>query len=180
MTALNTLFAGTLVLEPLVATHAAEMFQVLSDPAIYEFENSAPESVEWLERRYGRLESRCSLDGSQLWLNWVVRLPSGALAGYVQATILQGAIALVAYEFASRFWRQGIGSASVAAVLAELSASYGVAHCAAVLKARNLRSAGLLRHLSFAASAPSGVAVVECEADEIAMYRACSPPENAV
>lgn len=63
------LFAGTLVLEPFVATHAAEMFQVLSDPAIYEFENSPPESVEWLERRYGRLESRCSLDGSQLWLN---------------------------------------------------------------------------------------------------------------
>ena len=103
-----------------------------------------------------------------------------ALAGYVQATILQGATGLVAYEFASRFWRQGIGSASVAAVLAELMASYGVANCAAVLKARNHRSAGLLRHLGFAASAPPGVAVIECAADELVMYKACSALENAV
>ena len=40
--------AGPLRLEPLVPAHATEMFGVLSDPAIYEFENSPPESEVWL------------------------------------------------------------------------------------------------------------------------------------
>ena len=34
-----------LTLEPLTAAHAEEMFAVLSDPAIYEFENKPPASV---------------------------------------------------------------------------------------------------------------------------------------
>jgi hypothetical protein len=45
-------------LEPQAATHAAEMFVVLSDPAIYEFENEPPASLEWLRARFTKLESR--------------------------------------------------------------------------------------------------------------------------
>ncbi len=37
---------ATLVLEPQVASHADEMFAVLSDPAIYEHENAPPLSVD--------------------------------------------------------------------------------------------------------------------------------------
>lgn len=33
------------------------MFSVLSDPAIYEFENKPPTSEKWLAHRYERLES---------------------------------------------------------------------------------------------------------------------------
>jgi hypothetical protein len=47
----HILRAGALVLEPQVAAHAAEMFRVLGDPAIYEFENAPPESEAWLARR---------------------------------------------------------------------------------------------------------------------------------
>jgi hypothetical protein len=39
---LNTLAAGTLCLEPQVAGHARETFEVLRDPAICEFENQPP------------------------------------------------------------------------------------------------------------------------------------------
>ena len=53
------------------------MFRVLSDPAIYEFENEPPESVERLRARYAYLEARRSPDGSQQWLNWVLRLRAG-------------------------------------------------------------------------------------------------------
>ena len=78
---MNTIRAGALVLEPQMAAHAAEMFELLADTAIYEFENAPPESLAWLQRRFARLETRVSPDGQQQWLNWVVRLPSRELAG---------------------------------------------------------------------------------------------------
>ncbi|MEK8050301.1 GNAT family N-acetyltransferase [Ideonella sp. DXS22W] len=150
---MKTLRAAFGTLEPLLASHAAEMFAVLSDPAIYEFENAPPASVDALHARYVRQQRRGPDDGSEVWLNWVIRLSAGAdagrLAGYVQATVLPDGHALVAYELHSRHWRQGIGSAAVRAMLAELAQSHGVQRFVAVLKRRNHRSAGLLHKLGF-------------------------------
>jgi RimJ/RimL family protein N-acetyltransferase len=139
-------------LEPLTARHAGEMFAVLRDPAIYEFENEPPASPEALAARYRRLEARRSPDGTQQWLNWIIRLPSGEAAGYVQATVMPSGAAYVAYELASRHWRRGIGSAAVRAMLDELRANHGVTLFVAVLKARNFRSLALLRKLGFEAA----------------------------
>jgi RimJ/RimL family protein N-acetyltransferase len=177
---LNTLAVGRLLLEPQVAAHAREMFQVLSDPAIYEFENEPPQSPEWLESRFRRLESRRSSDGAELWLNWVIRLPSGALAGYVQATVLPESAAYVAYELASTHWRKGIGSSAVRAMLGELRVSYRVQICLAVFKAKNFRSVGLLRCLGFTPAAPHGLRPVICEPDEQVMYKPFAQHKNAV
>jgi RimJ/RimL family protein N-acetyltransferase len=176
---LNTLVAGDLVLEPQVAAHAAAMFPVLSDPAIYEFENAPPESQAWLERRFARLESRQSANGHERWLNWVIRLPSGELAGYVQATVTREFVACIAYELASRFWRRGIGSLAVGAMLAELRENYGVITFAAVLKSRNVRSAAFLRHLGFSAQPPVGLGPIAHETDELAMYKVHVSDQNA-
>lgn len=125
------------------------MYTVLTDPAIYEFENSPPPSEQWLLERFRKLESRRSADGTEHWLNWVIRLNAGALAGYVQATVLPDASSLVAYELGSRYWRRGIGRAAVSAMLAELEAEYAVRVHAAVLKSANFRSLGLLQSLAF-------------------------------
>jgi hypothetical protein len=76
---LRTLVTSRCTLEPLLAAHAHEMFSVLSDPAIYEFENKPPTSEKWLAHRYERLEKRGSAVGEERWLNWVVRLPSGGV-----------------------------------------------------------------------------------------------------
>jgi RimJ/RimL family protein N-acetyltransferase len=168
----NTLRAGSLVLEPQLVAHAAEMFAVLSDPAIYEFENAPPESLAWLERRFAELESRASADGAQRWLNWVVRLPTGALAGYVQATIMRDRGALIAYELASKHWRQGIGSGAVRTMLEELASTYRVSAYVAVVKTANYRSLALLRSLGFRQQSPVGAAAVTAAADEILMYKA--------
>lgn len=167
---MNTLRAGAIVLEPQAAVHASELFRVLQDPAIYEFENAAPESEEWLTRRFAALESRRSPSGEEQWLNWVVRLPSGELAGYVQATIARDGVAHIAYVLASRFWRQGIGGAAVSAMLEELAATYGVVTAVATLKARNDRSLALLRSLGFSAES-RGAFVAYPEADEIVMIK---------
>jgi [ribosomal protein S5]-alanine N-acetyltransferase len=61
--------AGSLVLEPQTMAHAQEMFVVLSDPALYDYENKPPPSLDWLSSRFARLESRYSADGSEQWLN---------------------------------------------------------------------------------------------------------------
>ncbi len=123
---MRSIAAPGLLLEPLLASHAHDMFAVLADPAIYEFENSAPPSEAWLHERYQRLQLRGPADGSELWLNWVIRLDTQELAGYVQATVMPGGRAFIAYELNSRFWRRGIGGRAVGAMLATLGRDCGV------------------------------------------------------
>jgi RimJ/RimL family protein N-acetyltransferase len=167
--AMRVVEATGLRLEPQVEAHAAEMFRVLSDPAIYEYENAPPESQEWLRARFARLESRQSGDGSELWLNWVVRLPDGDLAGYVQATVRPGEAA-IAYELASAFWGRGLGQQAVRAMIAELAQGYEVRNLCAVLKRTNLRSRRMLDRLGFVLASPESHAS-RVEADEWLMER---------
>jgi RimJ/RimL family protein N-acetyltransferase len=138
-----------LVLEPQSAAHADEMFAVLSDPAIYEFGNEAPASLDWLRERFLRLESCLSPDGREKWLNWVIRLATGEAIGYVQATVLEDGRALIAYEMGSDWWGRGYGREAVGAMLDELSARFGVLEAAAVFRGDNHRSRRLLEGLHF-------------------------------
>ena len=169
---MKTVRTDLCVLEPQVEAHAPAMFEVLSDRAIYEFEGVPPPSVERLAAGYRRRQSRISPDGSEQWLNWIVRLPTSELAGYVQATVLTTGVSYVAYELASKYWQQGIGSASVSAMMQELSQTYGVTMFVAVLKTANFRSMGLLRHLGFLPGSPADAEKYEAEQDEVVMVKA--------
>lgn len=81
---------GPLVLEPLTVEHASEMSWVLAEPALYTFTGGAPPTVAELEARYAA-QVAGSPDGSQLWLNWVVRRrDAGRAIGFVQATVTDG------------------------------------------------------------------------------------------
>lgn len=145
---MNTLSAPHLTLEPLVAEHAAGLYEALIDPAIYEFEGEPPPSLERLRAGLARREARRTPDGRTI-LDWAIRVQGGQLAGYVQATLNVDNSAYVSYELSSAFWRQGIGSSAVARMLRELQESYAVSKYVAVLKAANYRSLGLLRKLGF-------------------------------
>jgi [ribosomal protein S5]-alanine N-acetyltransferase len=175
----RTLFTSHCALEPLLKAHAAEMFTVLADPAIYEFENAPPESLQALEARYERLEARAPATRNEQWLNWVVRIPTGQLAGYVQATVLPDRTALIAYELNSAHWRQGIGSAAVSAIATELASHYSVQTLVAVLKASNYRSAALLRKLGFRPADEATTAKHRDEPGELVMFKPASDPANA-
>lgn len=168
---MRSIVTGDLTLEPLETRHADEMFEVLCDPAIYEYENAPPVSMQALHDRYQRLEARRSGDGRELWLNWVVRLVDktqrGPLIGFVQATVFAGGHAFVAYEFGSRWWGRGLARRAVTAMIDELQGPYHVRSLAAVLKAANGRSLRLLQRLSFV-PAPAATGL---EPDEIAMQR---------
>ena len=155
------------------------MFRVLGDPAIYEFENEPPQSQQYLTARYERLESRQSADGKERWLNWVIRLPSGTLAGYVQATVLQSGVAHVAYELNSQHWRQGIGSNAVHAMLEELCTKYRVHAFVAVFKAKNFRSQALLQSLGFRLGSAEQQALYRDEMTELVLVREAGKVRNA-
>ena len=168
---MHVIETANLTLEPQVAAHADEMFAVLSDPAIYEYENEPPPSLEWLRARFARLESRRSGDGREQWLNWVIRLPGAELIGYVQATVRSDARAAVAYALTSQHWGRGLARQAVQAMLWELAERYHVRDLSAVLKQENLRSRHLLERLGFALASPEQHAKLQVEPGEILMLR---------
>ncbi len=160
-----------LTLEPQGALHALEMFQVLADPAIYEHENEPPPSLEWLQERFRKLESRSSPDGQQQWLNWVIRLPWCELAGYVQATVDANGRAAIAYVLSSPHWGRGIASTAVSAMIDQLREQHGVQTLSAVLKRTNVRSLRLLERLDFVPADPHVYTALGVGPDELLMVR---------
>lgn len=66
------------------------MVDVLADPALYEFTGGEAPSLDELQARYARQSAGRSGDGSQWWLNWIVKLKDGDAdtpLGFVQATV---------------------------------------------------------------------------------------------
>jgi len=174
-TPMRTLFTGNLTLEPQVAGHAEAMFPVLSDLAIYEFENEPPASVEWLRERFQKLESRRSADGREQWLNWVVRLHPDGLIGYVQATVHAAGSAEIAYEFSSAYWGRGLARQATAAMMAELASHYGVTRLFAVAVRKNVRSIRLLERLGFTVASAQLHAQHGVKPSEVLMWREIKP-----
>jgi ribosomal-protein-alanine N-acetyltransferase len=162
---------ANLRLEPQIAAHAEEMFAVLVDPAIYEYENEPPPSVEWLRARYSKLESRQSADGREQWLNWVVRLQASRLIGYVQATLRPDGRAAIAYVLCSAYWGRGLATQAVEAMIAELALNYEVRSLSAVLKRENLRSRRVLDRLGFSIASAAQHTELQAEHGELSMHR---------
>jgi len=176
---MHALVTPRLHLEPQLASHAAAMFEVLSDPAIYAHENAPPISPEWLQERYRKLETRRSADGTEQWLNWVLRGVGGDLLGCVQATVEADGCAFVAYELASAHWGRGLAAEAVTAMFEELQARYQVHTLLAVIKRSNLRSRRLLEGLGFAAAPADEARRAGLEPDEDLMQRATTLPGAA-
>ena len=158
-------------LHPQMACHAEEMFAVLSDPAIYEYENAPPESIEWLRARFARLEARRSADGTEQWLTWVIARRDGALIGFVQATVHHDGQAAIAYVLNSRHWGHGCASEATSAMIGELIHRFHVRELTAVLKRANQRSQQMLLRLGFVEAALPRATLAAIDADEILMTR---------
>ncbi|RYE08713.1 MAG: N-acetyltransferase [Hyphomicrobiales bacterium] len=137
-----------ITLEPQVAAHASGLFAVIRDPDLYTYiDDKEPVSEAALRQRLARLESRQSPDGSEHWLNWVVRAADGQIAGYVQATVTPDHAAEIAYVLGKAFWRHGIGTIACRLMIGELRARYGVTRLTATLDPANAASVALLHRL---------------------------------
>ncbi len=82
------LVTDRLVLEPLRIDHADEMALALDDVALHTFIGGTPADADELRRRYAAQVAGVSADGTEDWLNWIVRrIDDDRAIGYVQATV---------------------------------------------------------------------------------------------
>lgn len=175
---MQTIVTPTLTLEPLQADHAEEMFEVLSDKAIYRYlDYEAPVSADHLRTVYQRLEARRSPDGQQVWLNWVIRSLDRALVGYVQATVTADRSAYVAYVLGSSHWGHGYAQRALQAMLEHVTSAYSAQRFLATVEADNQRSIRLLERLGFQPIATSEVDGHQLSATERMFARASHQAE---
>ena len=113
--------SDNLSLVPLTGADARDLFPVLNDARLHRFIGDAPvASEEHLRERYESLESRHSPDGSELWLNWVLRKRIGnAAVGTVQATV-RGDVAEVAWVVGTTWQGKGYAKEAVSALVSWL------------------------------------------------------------
>lgn len=111
LTLARTLTSPRLDLEPLRIDHAEEMAVVLDDAALHTFTGGRPQSPSELRAQYERQVVGHSPDGSQRWLNWVIRRrDDGRAVGTLQATITHESdrlVAEVAWAVAVAFQHRG-------------------------------------------------------------------------
>jgi ribosomal-protein-alanine N-acetyltransferase len=155
-------------LEPIVVAHAPEMFEALSDPLLYTYLEIEPwRDVSQVEATFTRWETRTSPDGQQAWLNWAIRLPTGDLAGYVQATVFEPTSSWIAYMLSPRHWGKGLARAATAAVIEHLEADHGVSTVLACIEQANARSIALVQALGFEPASPAQLARRDLSPSEV-------------
>jgi [ribosomal protein S5]-alanine N-acetyltransferase len=139
-----------LTLRPLRLEHAAAMWQVLRDPAIYAWIDRAPPAAPGeVEARFARIAHSVADGREEQWLNWTVwTRADGAPIGIVEATVPPSRVVHIAYMFASRVWGRGFAREAVAAAMDAMTAA-GAYVFEAVIDARNTASIALARRLGF-------------------------------
>jgi RimJ/RimL family protein N-acetyltransferase len=114
-------------LVPLTAGDADDLFPLLDDPALGRFTGETPPAdLEEVRAGFVKWEGRRSSDGSELWLNWVMRRrDDGRAIGYVQATV-GGGDAAIAWTVGTAFQRQGFATEAGHALIVWLRDTLGV------------------------------------------------------
>ena len=142
-------------LEPRTIAHAEELFPIFAEAELYRFIDGAPPAtVEDLRSFLARSESRKSPDGSEHWLNWVVRNSTGEVVGYVQATVAADLETNIAYTIGSKFWGNGFALQAVTLMLEKVATEYQVKQFFVVAEKQNLRSVRLAEKLGFLLASP--------------------------
>jgi [ribosomal protein S5]-alanine N-acetyltransferase len=146
----NPADADSVTLEPRTTAHAEELFAILSEQKLYEFlDEEPPQSVEALRQILARSESGKSPDGTEHWLNWVVRDASQQVIGYVQTTIFANGEANVAYVIGSAHWGRGLAHRAVEQMMRIVAAEFGVKTFFIRTERENVRSIRLAERLGF-------------------------------
>jgi RimJ/RimL family protein N-acetyltransferase len=140
-----------LTLEPLRVDHADEMLALLDDAALHTFTGGEPATLAQLRDRYRRQVVGRSPDGTQRWLNWVVRRRAdGQAVGTVQATVT-GAEAEVAWVVVSAYQGRGLAREAASTMVAWLR-EQGVTTVVAHVHPDHVASARVAAALGMAAT----------------------------
>ena len=141
---------ATLILDPLKIDDAADLSQALDDPELHTFIGGEPASVDELRSRFAHQVVGQSPDGSEGWLNWVVRDSTSLEAiGTVQTTLTrqpEGLVAEVSWVVATPWQGQGRAKDAAGALVAWLR-EHGVHTLVAHVHPDHAASAGVARSL---------------------------------
>jgi RimJ/RimL family protein N-acetyltransferase len=140
-----------MTLEPLTPAHAAEAFAVLDDARLHTWTGGKPYTLEELQVRYAFQAGGQSPDGSQGWLNWMLRRTDDQrLAGTVQATLYRtgsgGVEASLAWVVGVEHQARGYAG-EAARAMADWLRTRGVTSLAAYIHPEHEASAGVARSL---------------------------------
>jgi RimJ/RimL family protein N-acetyltransferase len=140
------LTSSRLVMSPLRADDADEMFDVLDDAALHEFIGGSPATLDELRVRYATLEAG-SGSPTEEWLNWIVRRgDDGAAIGYVQATVVEGDQADIAWVIGVPWQRNGLATEAASAMVRWLI-ERGVTSFTANIHPDNVASSYVAAHI---------------------------------
>jgi RimJ/RimL family protein N-acetyltransferase len=133
-----------------VPDDAAELFPVLQDVRLHAFVGGEPPgSVEQLRERYERQVVGRSPDGSERWMNWVLReRRSGAAIGYLQATVA-GDDAVVAWVVGAEWQGRGYAKESARALVRWLRSNGIAGEITAAISPRHAASIAVARSAGF-------------------------------
>jgi RimJ/RimL family protein N-acetyltransferase len=131
------------------------LYALLRDPRLYTFiPQEPPASLAALAARYRMLAARRSPDGSEIWLNWALRLrASDNYIGTVEATVQADATAFLAYMIFPEFQHRGFAREGCLRVLEHLREDYKLQRVVAEIDTRNTASIALVEALGFARTA---------------------------
>lgn len=143
-----------LILRPIDVAHAGAFWDVLRDPAMYDWiERAPPASPSDVEARFARIAQSIAPGREAQWLNWTVWTRENATAiGIVEATVAPENTVEVAYMFAPSVWGKGFAREAMSAAIAAMSQS-GAVSFSATIDTRNVRSKALILRLGFRLSA---------------------------
>jgi RimJ/RimL family protein N-acetyltransferase len=146
----SDLLTERLTVEPMQPWHAPLLYEQHADERMWSYEPPSHRagSVADLERRFARYASRTSPDGTEVWLNYAVRLTGGAYVGTMQATIA-GKSAWIGYSIFADHWRRGYGKEACERLVRFLFHDCGVQRIRATVDAENEASIALLEGLGF-------------------------------
>jgi RimJ/RimL family protein N-acetyltransferase len=151
-----SLTTGRLTLDPLRVEDAEEMAPLLADPRLHTYIGGVPAVVGELRDRYRRQVGGRSPDGSERWLNWVVRQRgSGQAVGTLQATITRQngtSVAEVAWVVAIPYQRRGYAREAAAEMLRWLR-QHGIGVVVAYVHPEHDASIAVARALGLRATA---------------------------
>lgn len=118
------MLASRVELAPLTVEDAGDMVEVLGGDELYSFIGGSPPTLDELRARYAKLVAGRSPDGSQEWLNWIVRrVADGRAVGTAQATVVDGGRhAEIAWVIGLAWQGQGYASEAATALVGWLDA----------------------------------------------------------
>lgn len=139
-------------LEPTRAYHAPLVYDQITDERLWTFFPALrPKSIEELRALYRRWErGNPYANRDEEWENWICFLrDTETPVGGMQATILPGSLAYIAYVMYAANQRQGFAREGARAVIEHLREAHGITRILAEMNTQNEASIKVVQSLGF-------------------------------